>query len=104
MSRRPLLSSLILICLCLTGTPAYFSQSSSVEDQVKAVFLYNFAQFIQWPNQAFAERDSPFTMCVAGDAVEDALEKTIEGETLNGRRVTARRLAAGDAVRGCQIV
>jgi hypothetical protein len=104
MKRRALLAALILICADLTETPTCFSQSSSVEDQVKAAFLYNFAKFIQWPSQAFTDRDMPFTICIHGDSVQDALDKTIEGETLNGRHVTTRRLAAGEAIRGCHIV
>jgi hypothetical protein len=79
-------------------------QSSSLEGEVKAAFIYNFAQFIQWPNRAFPTRDLPFTMCAMGDPAEGILEKTIEGEKLNGRNITVRRLTSSDTLKGCHLV
>ena len=94
----------ISIGLLLAGTSTLRSQASSVEGQVKAGFLYNFAQFIQWPNQAFSDREMPFTMCVTGDPFEGVLEKTVERETLNGRRIVVRRLGPADNLRGCHLL
>ena len=94
----------ILVGLLLAGTSTFTSQAPSAEGQVKAGFLYNFAQFIQWPNQAFADRDMPFTMCVIGDPFEGVLEKTVERETANGRRITVRHLGSADTLRGCHLL
>ena len=55
-----------------------------VEYQVKAAFLYNFAKFIEWPNQAFPARDSAFTICLADDSFHTAVEKAVQGEVWNG--------------------
>ena len=88
----------------LAGTSAVLSQAPSVEGQVKAGFLYNFAQFIQWPNQAFIDREMPFTMCVTGDPYDGVLEKTVERQTLNGRRIAVRRLGAADNLHGCHLL
>jgi hypothetical protein len=91
----------------LLGTSASARQAPSnpsVEAQVKAAFLFNFAQFVQWPGGAFPDPDSPFTMCVIGDSVEGPLEKTIEGETLNGRRIVMRRPATPENIRACHLI
>jgi len=94
----------ISIGILLAGTPTFISQAPSVEGQVKAGFLFNFAQFIQWPTQAFPDREMPFTMCVTGDPFEGALEKTVERETLNGRRIAVRRLDSADNLHGCHLL
>jgi hypothetical protein len=88
----------------LVEAPASAVQESSDEAQVKAAFLYNFAQFVQWPNRAFADRDTPFTMCITGDSFDGALEKTVEREKLNGRRIAIRRLGQADNLQGCHLV
>jgi hypothetical protein len=95
---------LIAVCIAFVSVPPSGAQNASVEYQVKAVFLFNFAQFVQWPAQAFADRGAPFTICLAGDPFEGALEKTVAGETLNGRRIAVRQLSAVDNVRGCHLI
>src|SRR3954462_14056099 len=73
----------------------------SVEYQVKAAFLFNFAKFIEWPTKSFAQPTEPFTFCLAGDPFGGELEKTIQGETLNGRPLAVRRISPGESVSGC---
>jgi len=97
-------ATLISIGILVAQLSVCFAQAPSVEGQVKAAFLSNFAQFIQWPNQAFPDRETPFTMCVTGDPFEGVLEKTIEGETLNGRRILVRRVTPSDNLRGCHLI
>jgi hypothetical protein len=98
--KRSLLSAASILAICL-GSAA---QTSTVEDQVKAAFLYNFAKFVDWPPQAFAGAGDPFAFCVAGDAFGGALEKVLYAETLNGRRLVVRRIAPADNLQGCQII
>jgi uncharacterized protein DUF4154 len=84
--------------------PLSFAQNPAVESQVKAAFLYNFSKFIEWPARAFARPTEPFTFCLTGDPFGGELEKTIQGETLNGRPLTVRHLASGDSVTGCHVL
>src|SRR5438128_11905204 len=37
------------------------------EYQLKAVFLFNFAQFVEWPRQAFPDRLVPLVIGVLGE-------------------------------------
>jgi hypothetical protein len=93
------------VLVTLVPTPASaFQTSSSESSQVKAAFLYNFAQFIEWPSQAFADRDMPFTMCLIGDSFDGMLDKTVEGETLDGRKIAVRRISHTDSLRTCHLV
>lgn len=60
-------SCLITCCLLWGAPPSALSQSDDdAEYRVKLAFLYNFAQFIQWPPEAFHNPTSPLTFCVSG--------------------------------------
>jgi hypothetical protein len=104
MSCRIVAATLISICALLMEISALGRQTPSVEAQVKAAFLFNFAQFIDWPSQALPDRAMPFTMCITGDPFDGALDKTIEGEMLNGHPIAIRRINQTDNVRGCQLI
>ena len=80
------------------------SQPASVEYQVKAAFLFNFAKFVAWPREAFPRSDSPFTICLAGDPFDGAVDRIVQGEVLDGRPLTVRRVNTGEAIRSCQII
>src|SRR5262249_11417811 len=59
---------------------------------------------VDWPAQAFPRPDTPFNICLAGDPFQGAVEQTVEGETLNGRRLVVRQIAAGENIRECHLV
>jgi len=101
---RSLAATVICLGTLLGATPVRARQAPSLEGDVKAAFLFNFAQFIDWPKEAFAGADAPFTICVTGDALVGPLEKTVEGEMLNGRPIVLRRMAPPDNVAGCHLV
>src|SRR6266550_1915909 len=58
----------------------------SPEYQVKAVFLFNFAQFVDWPSKAFPEPQTPLVIGVLGeDPFGPYLDETVRGEKVNNR-------------------
>lgn len=58
----------------------------SIEDEVKAAYLYNFTKFVSWPVSAFSGTTDPLTLCVEGDtAVVKAVEDIVSGEHVEGR-------------------
>jgi hypothetical protein len=72
----------------------------SLEYQVKAVYLFNFAKFIEWPAEAPA---GPITICIAGqNPFGDVLEETLRGEMVNGRPLTMRVIPGPEP--GCHVV
>src|SRR5215207_7089906 len=88
-----LAAAIVLVHAALMGPPLLLSQATSVDFQVKAVYLFNFAKFVEWPRTAFPRPETPLTLCLAGDPFEGALDKTMEGETVSGRPLAVRRLA-----------
>jgi hypothetical protein len=75
------------------------------EYQLKAAFIYNFAKFIGWPATAFASADAPLVIGVLGeDPFGSALKETVEGKTVNGRKLEIKYFKHGDAIAGCHIL
>jgi hypothetical protein len=82
------------------------AQSADVsESSVKAVFLYKFAGYVEWPSAAFASPGAPFVIGVMrDDAVAAELEKLAPGRSIETHPLTVRRLRPGDPVRGVQLL
>jgi hypothetical protein len=75
------------------------------EYQVKAAYLFNFGQFVEWPAQAWSSPNAPFVICVIGsDPFGTALDDVARGETLGGHPLQVRRIARPEEVRDCQIL
>ena len=75
------------------------------EFQVKAVFLYNFAQFVEWPANAFEGPDSPLVIGVLGlDPFGSFLDETVRGERVNGRPLVVRRYRSVSEIERCHIL
>ncbi len=90
--------------LAVTGL-ASSTVETSPEYQVKAVFLFNFAQFVEWPPQSFEDAAAPFVIGVLGtDPFGSALEGAVRGETLNGRKFVIERYRSVTEIRHCQIL
>jgi hypothetical protein len=105
MSRSIALASTIAGCVYFfVNACLAMPQTSTAEYDVKAVFLYNFAKFVEWPPQAFPSTAPSFTICLNGDPFRGALARTIEGETLDGKPLTVRRITGPGDERGCQIL
>ena len=64
----------------------------TLEAQVKAVFLFNFAQFTEWPAQAFENQTAPIVIGIVGiDPFGEFLDETVQNELINGRRIRIER-------------
>lgn len=87
--------------------PAALAQNDvqATEARIKAVFLFKFADYVEWPKTAFAAAATPFTIgVVESEPVAAELAKVVEGRAVQGRPVVVRRLRSGDPVDGVQLV
>jgi YfiR/HmsC-like len=95
---------LVAALLALAAAPGR-AQAPPTEYQVKAVFLFNFSQFVDWPAAAFADGRSPLVIGVLGDDPFGAtLDEIVSGETVNGRPLAVRRYKSVDQVDACHIL
>jgi len=75
------------------------------EYQLKAAFLFNFTQFIEWPTNAFADANAPLVIGILGNNPFGAvLSQTVEGETVHGRKVVIRLFKRIEDVHACQLL
>lgn len=80
-------------------------QSATPEYQVKAVFLFNFSQFVEWPEQTFENPKSPLIIGILGsDPFGSFLEETIRNEEINGHPLALKRFQKFDQVDTCHIL
>jgi hypothetical protein len=95
--------ALLLFCLFLAfGAQA---QSQPTEYQIKAAFLFNFAKFVEWPPEAFAETNSPIVVGVLGKNVFGTdLETIIRDKTVNNRRFEFKNFSSASEAAHCHIL
>jgi hypothetical protein len=88
--------------LGLALAPAAHAQS---QEEARAIFLFNFARFVEWPPAVFADGSAPLTIGVVGDRdVARALERYVKGKDANGRDIAVRALESAAGSAECQIV
>jgi hypothetical protein len=95
----------ILAAAWLVGVTPLCAAAPS-EYQVKAVFLFNFSQFVEWPAQSFAAPDTPFSICIVGeDRFGAALDATVRGESVQGHPFVVKRYSTPGAIESsCHIL
>ncbi len=74
------------------------------EIEVKAVFVYNFAHFVRWPDTPARRSSQPFRYCVLDDELATVLDKVIRGETLDGRPLTVVRQVNPGNLAECHVL
>jgi hypothetical protein len=86
------------------GYNLYGEPSSSREYSVKGAFLYNFAKFVSWPEEAFRDDQMHITLCILGkDPFGDALA-AVEGKTVKHRKVVIKHCETLDDLDKCHIL
>lgn len=56
----------MLVVILSGGYPCSAFSSAESSQQLRAMFIYNFANFVEWPEKAFANKESPITICLYG--------------------------------------
>ncbi len=97
-----------LLCACalltLLGVPAGIA-APLAEYRVKAVFLFNFAQFVEWPPEAFNDPAKPFIIGILGtDPFGSDLDAVVRGETAAQRPLVIERYHSVADLQNCNIL
>jgi hypothetical protein len=92
-------------CLVLGGLSKASQAEIAKAYQIKAVFLFNFSQFINWPPASVSGTQAPFIIGVLGDnPFGDFLEETVHGEKVNGRDLVVQHYQRVEDVKNCEIL
>lgn len=96
------------LCLCLVPLlpfAALGQLSAPTEYEIKAVWLLNFARYVEWPTNAFASRQAPVVVGITGpNPFGTTLEKTFAGKTVGGRSLAIKRLGGVRDAQGCHLI
>lgn len=95
------MTALLLVYAARLG--AQTGQAS--EAQVKAVFLFNFAQFVDWPPEAAPDSQAPLVIGIlGGDPFGDVLDATVRGERRGARPFVVHRYQRVEDITRCDIL
>jgi hypothetical protein len=91
----------LVLELCLRSG----ADSAPGEYQVKAAFIYNFTQFVEWPSDAFSSDGSPFVVAVIGDdPFKGILEQLMNDKQVGNRAIVIKHYSSADEIGRCQLL
>ena len=100
--RRSINRYVILISCAILFSSA---QVSTREYQIKAAFIFNFTQFIQWPDNSFPSPQSPAVIGILGaDPFGNYLQDMIAGESINKHPLVIKHFSSIEEVTNCTIL
>jgi hypothetical protein len=96
---------LALLVLLNAHGVATADSGASREYQLKAAFIFNFAQFVEWPAETFAGPDAPLVIGVVGsNPFGDVLEQAVAGKKVGGRSIVVRYFRSAHAMERCHVL
>jgi hypothetical protein len=96
---------LVLIVSLVALVPIRNANSQANPTELKAVFLFNFAQFVEWPASGFASTNSPLVIGVLGtDPFGKVLDDVLRNERARNRRLTLERYKRLSDIERCHIL
>lgn len=97
--------SIIIIPVLISHLALAAQTPPTREYQLKAVFLYNFTQFVEWPTNSFTSDQSPMIIGILGaDPFGSYLEETIAGEKINGHPLRVQHYNTVEEIGVCQVL
>ncbi|HEY6191504.1 MAG TPA: YfiR family protein [Bacteroidota bacterium] len=99
-------AALLLAIACwIAAAQSPAQQEAGKESKFKAAYLYNFLQFIEWPESSFTNRSSPVTIGILNqEPLANILEQIVQGERVHGREIVVRKFRDTKSIRECQVL
>jgi len=102
---RPIIAIGICLSLALGASAQTLDSSDSSEYLIKAGFIYNFAKLVGWPQNAFAQPDSPIVIGILGtDPFGTIIDRILADKKIDARRFVIKRLKWGMDFKDCDIL
>lgn len=100
----PITFVILLLCSKPVLSNGY-SESDMAEYQVKALFLYNFANFVEWPDTAFSSEVDELKLCLYGNVPFGVFLDEVNGTLIGDRTLAIKRAnTLNEIINGCQIL
>lgn len=76
-----------------------------MERRLKAAFIYKFAQYIEWPADAFASPAAPLIVGIVGaDSIAEELQAATEGHAVKDHPIVVQRIKPGASIAAIQVL
>ena len=100
---------LLVVCVCAVAWAARAQDAEegtiNREYPLKALFLYNFAGYIEWPAGTFANDESPFTIGILGKTpIDETLNQIAATKRISGRKIEIVHFVSVNDLKPCQIL
>lgn len=97
---------LVILCLLIHNHPFLQAQTPpSKEYQIKAAFLFNFTQFVDWPEASLPEDTTPIVIGILGkDPFGSYLEETVRNEKIKNHPLVVQRFQTVADITTCHIL
>lgn len=81
------------------------AHAQSAEYKIKAAYLFNFAQFVDWPTNRFTNETSPIIVGVLGrDPFGPILDQILQSEVVKNRKIEVRRYRSVKETQECHML
>jgi hypothetical protein len=96
----------LLVALYLSAGPdsTIQAQNTSTEYRLKAAFVYQFPQFVEWPATSWQGATGVQLCILQPNPFGRELEALVRGESLHGRPFVIREITGPDGVSGCHLL
>lgn len=96
---------MVLALMVSLGRADAQNSAASSEYKVKAAFVFHFAQFVEWPTNAFQSENGPLIIGILGnDPFGSAIDEIVRGEVVRNHPLQVQRYRTLNDVKGCHIL
>ena len=98
------MAPILAVLVAVLGQHLLYAQEIS-EYQVKAAYLYNFAKFVEWPNETLNGNTIPIRLCVLNNrAFELQLNEIVKDKSIKSRPVIVVPVKTGEESLACHVL
>ena len=102
---RRLFQFMFVVWMTLLAPRSAAAEIRTSEYELKAAFLFNFTQFVDWPTNAFQHDSDPIVIGVLGpDPFGETLDRLAAGEEVRGRKLKVERYPSFSQYKGAHIL
>ncbi len=96
---------LLAVAAGFASAPQMRAQSAlQREYEIKAAYLYNFINYIDWPADALSSGGSTLTIGIVGESPFGPALDPLKGKQIKGRTLAVKQLASAKDLEQCQIM
>jgi hypothetical protein len=94
-----------VVACFLIGSVFAAAQSQPDERQIKAAFIFHFAQMVEWPRPALLADNRPLIFCFVGEnSYVGDLESIVQGKQIGLHPIRIQRMKDKDDLRACHVL